>query len=202
MPPKVLNHFKKSDPLLYQLIQNLDGKMQTLQNRKGDNYFLDLVDSIISQQLSGKVANVIFERFINLFPAKKVTPQAVLKLRDDKIRKVGISYSKINYIKDLAQNVDSGKLNLKSLSLKKDEEILAELTKVKGIGKWTAEMFLIFTLKREDVFSHGDLGLNNAIKKIYKLKNYKKDSVEKIVEKWSPYKSYASRVLWKSLDNR
>ena len=201
MPPKVLSHFKKVDPVLYQVIKEVGG-MQNLKNRRGDDYFLDLVDAIVSQQLSGRVAEVIFGRFKNLFAGPKILPESILKLKDEKIRAIGISYSKIKYIKDLAKKVDEGVLALKAMKDWEDEKIIVELTKVKGIGRWTAEMFLMFTLKREDVFSHGDLGLNNAIKKIYKLKNPTVKKVEKIVTKWSPYKSYASRILWRSLDNR
>ena len=96
----------------------------------------------------------------------------------------------------------NGEIDLKSLTNLEDAEVITELIKVKGIGKWTAEMFLIFTLKREDVFSHGDLGLNNAIKTLYKLEKYTQETVEQIVSKWSPYKSYASKILWKSLNNK
>lgn len=201
MPPKVLSHFKKVDPVLFRVIKEV-GQMQNLRNRRGDDYFLDLVDAIISQQLSGRVAEVIFERFKNLFSQKEILPIHVLKLKDESIRAIGISYPKIKYIKDLASKVNGGELKLNSMKGWEDEEVITKLTAVKGIGRWTAEMFLLFTLKREDIFSHGDLGLNNAIAKIYSLKKPSEKTVEKIVSKWSPYKSYASRILWKSLDNR
>lgn len=201
MPPKVLRHFKKSDPKLYAVMVAV-GELQTLPRRETKDYFVSLVDSIIGQQLSGKVADVIFARFKNLFKGGKITPQAVLKLNDEKIRGIGVSYSKIKCIKDLAQKVKDRQIRLEKLERLPDEEVVIELVKVKGIGRWTAEMFLMFTLKREDVFSHGDLGLNNAIKKIYKLPDYSQARVEKLVCKWSPYKSYASRTLWRSLDNR
>ncbi len=201
MPPKVLRHFKKSDPTLH-TVMIANGELQSLPDRESKEYFVNLVDSIIGQQLSGKVADVIFGRFKGLFGAGKITPPAILKLDDEKIRAIGVSYSKIKYIKDLAQKVKDGQLELEKLTELSDEEVIAELVTVKGIGRWTAEMFLIFTLKRDDVFSHGDLGLNNAIKRIYKLPDYSQKSIEKIVSKWSPYKSYASRALWKSLDNR
>ena len=201
MPPKVIKHFKKSDPILFEVIKRI-GAIDTPTGRKGKNYFLDLIESIVSQQLSGKAADKIFERFKTLFSGRKITPETVLKLKDEKIRKTGISYSKVKYIKDLASKVASGELLLQSLPELEDEKIVARLVQVKGIGRWTAEMFLIFTLGREDVFSHGDLGLNNAIKKIYKPQNHSRDAVEKIASKWSPYKSWASLILWRSLDNR
>lgn len=201
MPPKVLQHFKKSDPLLYAVMLEV-GELQSLPNRETQDYFVNLVDSIIGQQLSGKVSDVIFARFKGLFKDGKITPQVVLKLNDEKIRGIGVSYSKIKYIKDLAQRVKDKQIDLDKLIGLPDEEVVVELIKVKGIGRWTAEMFLMFTLKREDIFSHGDLGLNNAIKKIYKLPDYSQERVEKLVSKWAPYKSYASRTLWRSLDNR
>lgn len=201
MPLKVINHFKKTDPILYKVIQQI-GKITDLPNRRGGDYFADLVDAIISQQLSGKAAETIFGRFKALIKDGEITPKNVLKLKDEKMRTAGMSYSKIKYILDLAQKVEDKELNLNKLKNIKDEEVILELVKVKGIGRWTAEMFLIFTLKRQDVFSHGDLGLNNAIKKIYKMERYSQAEVEKIVAKWSPYKSYASLILWRSLDNR
>lgn len=201
MHSKALSHFKKVDPVLYAVIKRV-GKLQKLTTRRGNDYFLDIVDSIVSQQLSGKAAATIFNHFKALFKGGQITPKATLKLKDEKIRAAGMSYSKIKYIKDLAQKVEKGEIELKKLDKLPDEEVIEELIKVKGVGKWTAEMFLIFSLKREDVFSHGDLGLNNAIKRIYKMEKYSQDAVEKIVSKWSPYKSYAALILWRSLDNR
>ena len=150
----------------------------------------------------GDQTDTIFSRFKILFPKKKITPLSILKLDDQNLRNTGISYSKIKYIKDLSSKVQNREINLGGMVRLSDEEVILELIKVKGIGKWTAEMFLMFTLNRPDVFSHGDLGLNNAIKKIYKLKNHNTKKVEKIVSKWSPYKSTAARILWHSLDNR
>jgi len=196
-----LNHFKKVDPILYAVIKSVE-KLPSLPARRGKDYFVDLVDSIVSQQLSAKAAVTIFNRFKSLFKDKQITPKATLKLKDEKMRNSGMSYSKIKYIKDLAQKVEKGEIDLKKLDKLSDEQVIEELVKVKGIGKWTAEMFLIFSLKRTDVFSHGDLGLNNAIKRIYKMEKYSQTAVEKIVSKWSPYKSYAALILWRSLDNR
>ncbi|HSX19458.1 MAG TPA: hypothetical protein VLE91_05015 [Candidatus Saccharimonadales bacterium] len=201
IPKKVKAHFKIADPILYEVIVKV-GQMQELPHRKNSDYFLDLVDIILSQQLSGKVADVIITRFKKLFTKEEITPQTVLKHKDDELRAIGVSYQKIKYIKDLSEKITKKELDLASIRKMKDEDVILELIKVKGIGKWTAEMFLIFTLGREDVFSHGDLGLNNAIKNIYKLEKHSQEIVEQIVSKWSPYKSYASRILWKSLDNR
>lgn len=175
-------------------------ELKNLPNRRGDDYFEDLVGAIVSQQLSTKAAETIFRRLKDLFKDRRLTPEGVLKLNDEKARKAGMSYQKIKYIKDLATKVQNKALNLTKLDALSDGEVIAQLISVKGIGQWTAEMFLIFTLKREDVFSHGDLGLNNAVKKIYKLQKYSEKTAEKIISKWSPYKTYAALILWKSLD--
>ena len=124
-----------------------------------------------------------------------------MKIPDQKIRDAGLSWAKVKYLKDLADKVKNKVIHLEKLDTLSNEEVITELTKVKGIGPWTAEMFLMFTLGREDVFSHGDLGLKNAIKKLY---GFKKDptrkQVEKIIARWTPYKTYACRILWKSLE--
>lgn len=168
---------------------------------KTDNFFERLCRTIIGQQLSGKVARVIFARFADLFPKNKIEPHAVLELTDTKIRSVGMSNSKVAFIKDLAKKVIDGEVDLERVDEFSDAEIIEQLTKVYGIGPWSAEMFLIFSLARPDVFSSGDLGLLRAIEKLYGLKNPSREKLEKISEKWSPYRSFASRLLWKSLDN-
>lgn len=197
---KVIDHLKKVDPILYQLIKTSD-EIGKIDDRGEGNYFVDLVESIINQQLSGKVAKVIFTRFEKLFPHNLITSDEILKLKDEDIRKVGISYGKISYIKDLADKVKNKEVDLFKLKKLTDDEIIMELIKIKGIGRWTAEMFLIFTLGREDVFSFGDLGLRTAVKKTYGLEEVNQKTAGDLVKSWSPYKSYASRILWKSLNN-
>lgn len=201
MDPDVKKFFKRADPTLYPILLKVESKLIKLEPKEHSDYFLELLDSIVSQQLSGKVATVIFNRFKNLFKDGEISPEAILKISDAEIRGVGISYGKISYIKDLATKVLTNEVDLNSLNQKSDIEVINELTKVKGIGPWTAEMFLIFTLVREDVFSYGDLGLQNAIKKIYGIEKKERQKLEELVNKWSPFKSYASRILWKSLDN-
>lgn len=194
---EALKHFKKVDPVLYKIAL----KIKLEEHPKPDDYFVDLVDSIISQQLSGKAATTIFGRFKKLFPGEKITPENLVKLDTEKIRGAGISYSKISYIKGVANEIINNKLDLKSLDKLTDEEVINELVKLKGIGKWTAEMFLMFTLGRADVFSAGDLGLQNAMIKIYKLEgNLDKNKLLQISEKWSPHRTFASRILWRSLE--
>lgn len=197
MKDKAILHFKKADPKLYKvaLLVELDELI------KPTDYFIDLVESIISQQLSIKAADTIFGRFTKLFPNELITPEELIKIPDQKIRNAGISFSKIKYIKGIAQAILNKQLDLSKLELMNDGEVIEELVKLKGVGVWTAEMFLIFTLGRKDVFSTGDLGLRNAIIKLYKLKEKPTiDELLTISEKWSPNRTIASRILWKSLE--
>jgi DNA-3-methyladenine glycosylase II len=179
-------------------------------NRKPNkNHFRSLVESIVSQQLSVKASDTIFNRFVDLFVKSGAiktarsfpTPEQVLKMSDAKLRKVGLSGSKVKYIKDLAKKVHQKEVQLHRLHKMSDEEVIEHLVQVKGIGRWTGEMFLMFSLARPDIFSHGDLGLRNAIQKLYGFKKAPTiKQIEKIAQKWSPYKTLASRYLWKSLD--
>lgn len=139
------------------------------------------------------MADVFWARFQTLFPSKRVTPARVLALPHMTLRSIGISNSKVSFLHHLAQAVTTKSLDLPHLPDLPDAEVLSALTQIKGIGPWTAEMFLIFTLGRPDVFSPGDQGLKNAIKKLY--------SSPPDPTIWSPYRSFASRVLWKFLDN-
>ena len=195
---KIARHFKKTDRILYNLMQKV-GPIERLKPRSPNLYFRSLCREIIGQQLNGKVARVIFDRFTKLFPNQKTTPEYVLRLSGTKIRAAGMAWSKVVAIKDLAKNVAGGNLNLRKLKDLDDEQVLNELTKVKGIGPWTAQMFLMFTLGREDVFSNKDLGLQKAVRKLYKTEPTP-EKLEMITRKWSPYRTYASLVLWKSQD--
>ncbi len=167
-----------------------------------ENLFVDIVSSIVSQQLSVKAADTIWKRFELLFPHKKVTEVALVGLSDQTIRDVGCSFPKIKYMKGLAQMIIDNELDLAGLVHMSDEEVISELTKVKGIGRWTAEMILIFSLARQDVFSIGDLGLRNAISNLYGVDRDDLSAITKLSEAWSPNRSLACRYLWKSLDNK
>lgn len=194
---KILEHFKEKDPIIHQLhlLITLNEVMPST------NYFEDLCDSIISQQLSVKASATIFKRFKEIMPEQKITPEHVLSLPSERMRQVGISYAKIRYIKDLAEKVLHQEIHLNKLAEMSDQEVIEELTKVKGIGVWTAEMFLMFSLGREDVFSCGDLGLQKATQKQYGLQEkMTKDQLLKLSAQWSPYRTYAARLLWKSLE--
>lgn len=166
------------------------------------NLFRDLLEAIMSQQLSSKAASTIFGRFLDLFPGNQTpTPEEVLKLSEENLRCCGVSHQKASYLKSLSEEIVSGRLVLEKLHTLSDEEIITDLTKVKGIGRWTAEMFLIFSLGRQDTFSVGDLGLRTAVSKLYGVDREDKTKIEQISQKWAPYRSIASLVLWRSLDN-
>lgn len=195
---KAITHLKKQDPILAKIIT----KIPPLEKRSvGGNYFLDLIETIISQQLSIKAADTIWGRFQALFPKDAITPEAVIEIDTEKVRGAGISYQKISYIKDLAKHVAESGLVFEQFDIMTDEEIITELVKVRGIGQWTAEMFLMFNMGRPDVFSHGDLGIRKAIQKLYKLKKEPtQKQAEKIAEKWRPYRTIGCRYLWRSLE--
>jgi DNA-3-methyladenine glycosylase II len=168
------------------------------------HYFESLVISIISQQLSIYAANKIIERFKNYF-ANKIIPQSILNTETEELRNLGISYSKIKYIKDLSSKIENKEISFSRISIKSDGEIIELLTKVKGIGIWTAQMFLIFTLGRGNVLPTGDLGIKKAIQKLYLLKELPSENkIEAISRKnnWEPFNSIASWYLWKILDEK
>ena len=163
--------------------------------------FETLCKSIASQQLSIKAAATIFRRFEDLFPPdRKPTPERVMTLGDDEIRACGFSRPKVSFIKDLAGRVLDGRLDLKRLKKHPDDEVMRQLVAVKGIGRWTAEIFLMFRLGRPDILPADDIGLMNAVHRAYRLR--KRPDAKKlraIGEAWRPYRSVASWYLWQSL---
>jgi DNA-3-methyladenine glycosylase II len=165
------------------------------------NLFLELVESIIGQQLSVKAADTINKRFKEAVGSDAPTPEQILAVDDDTLRAAGNSYSKIKYIKGICTAVISKEIDFESMRELSDEEVISELVKLKGVGPWTAEMFLMFSLGREDVFSLGDLGLRNAVARQYGVDRDDLKAIEKISQRWNPYRSLASRYLWKSLEN-
>jgi len=168
------------------------------------NYYQALVGEIIGQQLSVKAAASIRQRFDGLFGGVFPTPEAILGKNIEELRNVGLSRPKASYIRDLAQHVVDGKVKFDHLDRLANEDVIAELTDVKGIGEWTAHMFLMFCMGRTDVLAHGDLGIRNAMKKLYGLKEAPTpDKVERIAKRnhWSPYETIACWYLWASLEN-
>lgn len=192
-----LNHFKKKDPILYKAALK-SGK--AIIKTESDNYFASLCESIISQQLSVKASDVIYNRF-KLLLDNVIEPEQVQNHSVEELRKLGISNPKARYILDLAEKVSTQQVHLHALKKMSEQEVIDELTKVKGIGKWTAEMFLMFSLGREDIFSTGDLGLKRAIEKLYNIQDPTIDKLIEISSNWKPYRTYACRILWNSLDN-
>lgn len=196
---KIKSHFKSNDPVIHKQLLVMELKVLT-PPKSSHKFFKQLCREIIAQQLAGKAAQAITTRFNSLLQ-NRVTPSRVLSFKDKDFREVGLSWAKARYILDLADKVKTKQVKLSNLHQLEDHLVIEELVKVKGIGPWTAEMFLIFTLGREDVFSKGDLGLNKGIQKLFNLKAKPTQAqVEKITKPWSPYKSYASLALWSSID--
>lgn len=195
---KQKSYLKKADPCLKRVIETIT--LPPIQ--ANENYFQFLIEAIINQQLSNKAAATLIKRFNDLFPGKRFpTPQTILKMPDSTIRAAGISTMKISFIKDLAKRILDHSIDLKTIDELSDEDVVAHLIQVRGIGPWTAEMFLMFSLLREDVFSQGDLGLKNGIKKIYNLKKHPSpQKARQIAEKWRPYRTLAARYIWASID--
>jgi DNA-3-methyladenine glycosylase II len=166
------------------------------------DHFSALVRAIVGQQLSTKAATTIHRRLIELLGNGPATPEGISPLTDRQLRSVGLSRQKTAYLRDLCGKVASGEVRLDALGRMTDDEVIAELTKIKGVGRWTAEMFLMFRLHRPDVLPVGDLGIVNAVKNVYGLrKKPTPDRLMKIGEPWRPYRSVACWYLWRSLDN-
>jgi DNA-3-methyladenine glycosylase II len=193
---KAILHLKKSDPVMRGIIE----RVGVFRMEFGDPTFHSLAEAILYQQLNGKAAVVIFKRFIEQ-TGDPVTPEGILKLTDVQMRAVGLSKQKTAYLRDLAEKTKAGLLEFERLGELPDEEVIRHLTQVKGVGVWTAHMFLMFTLGRPDVLPTGDYGIQMAIKKHYrKRKLPKPKDMEKIAKPWSPYRSIACWYLWRSLD--
>ncbi|NIT04414.1 DNA-3-methyladenine glycosylase 2 family protein [Candidatus Saccharibacteria bacterium] len=171
----------------------------TLQPRKKSEYFEDLVDAVVQQQLSIKAGATIFGRLKEALGGE-VTPEEILRLKDAKIRECGLSFSKISYLKDLSKKVKDNEVETHKLDKLTDEAVMEELVSVKGIGRWTAEMFLMFDLARPDIFPADDVGIQNGFKKLTG-KNIKPDKMGDFARRWAPYRTIASWYIWRSLEN-
>ncbi|HWF11094.1 MAG TPA: hypothetical protein VG297_21645 [Bryobacteraceae bacterium] len=193
-----LKHLKKSDPVIAAIIRRV-GPF-AIQYREPS--FESLVRSIVYQQLSGRVASVIFARLHAAAGEERLTPAGILKLRPQQMRKAGLSAQKTLYIRELAKHTKNGKVVFETLPDAEDAAVIEHLTQVKGIGVWTAQMFLIFALRRENVLPVGDLGIRTAIKRAYDLAELPKPAeIEKIAGVWKPYSTIACWYLWRSLEN-
>lgn len=193
---KAIHHLRKCDPVLAAIIQQVG----PFRMEYAPAEFCSLAEAIVYQQLNGKAALTIFKRFAEL-AGEPLTPAGILKLTDEQMRAVGLSKQKSSYLKDLAAKTASGALDFSRLHELGDEDVIKHLTQVKGIGVWTAHMFLMFSLRRPDVLPTGDYGVQMAMKKHYrKRKLPKPKDMEKIARAWTPYRSVACWYLWRSLD--
>lgn len=196
-------HLKKVDPLLHKaaLPHHKDIGTPTKRRRYSNTaLFSSLASSITGQQLSTKAADTIWGRLEDACKGE-VTAERILKLRVPTMRKAGLSAAKVKTLKELARAVQNGGLDLPALATVPEEEAVAQLSAVWGIGRWTAEMFLMFALERPDVFSPGDLGLRRSMEALYNLpKDMHIKELEVIAAKWSPHRTFASRILWRVRD--
>jgi DNA-3-methyladenine glycosylase II len=192
-------HLRRVDPVLARVIDAVGPYRPA--DRTSGTHFEALIRAIVFQQLSGKAAGTIHGRLLALFPNQQPTAALLLDMPDETLRGVGLSRQKIGYLRDLASRVQTGSLPLEHVETLSDDDLIAHLVQVKGIGKWTAQMFLMFKLGRPNVLPDLDLGIQNAIKRAYRKRKCSPKDVLRIGQKWSPYSSIACWYLWRSLDN-
>ena len=201
--PDTLARLAASDPVIAKLIDRYgspDGLLERRGRRPGDAYGA-LVRSIVGQQLSTRSARAIFGRLTALFDDRTPTPRELLDADPDKLREVGLSRAKVAYLRDLAERIEDGDLDLETVAELPDDEVAAQLTQIKGLGPWSVQMFLIFHLGRPDVLPVGDLGIRRAVQDQYGLDELPDAAeIERIAEPWRPNRSLASLYLWRSLD--
>ncbi len=191
--------FLKSDEKMNVLI----GKFGRPEFDIKKDYFQSLLRSIVFQQLSGKSAKAIYDRFVGLIPNNSyLSPKEVLKLSNDKMRKVGLSFQKIDYLKNLANFFEKNSFQKDDVKKMTDQEISQHLTQIKGIGQWTVDMFLMFTLNRSDIMPYGDLGIQKGFKKIFKMSHLpSKKEMEEGSRVWRPFRTLACWYLWETVDD-
>ncbi|MDB4756081.1 DNA-3-methyladenine glycosylase [Mariniblastus sp.] len=193
-----LTHLKKSDPVMRQVIRSIGPFTHKLSRHRFDM----LVNSILSQQISVAAASTIKQRLRELANQKVFTSETILELDVETLRSIGVSRQKANYILDLSEKTANGSVNFRGFSKKNNEEIIQELTSVRGIGRWTAQMFLMFSMGRLDIFPSDDLGLRNSMIQLYDLpESPNKKDLAAVAEKWQPYATVACWYCWKSLDS-
>jgi len=202
--PKVVAALRAGDDVMARLIEEHGAivRKDLKNDRPGDAYGA-LLRSIVGQQLSTKAASTIYGRMLELFDGHAPSPKQLLGVDPDKIRSAGLSRPKISYLRDLAEHVEKGELELDHLDELPDEEVIEQLTAVKGIGEWSAHMFLMFHLGRPDVLPVGDQGIRRAVQVQYRLRKLPDPKrLEKIAKRWRPYRTLACLYLWSSLDNK
>jgi DNA-3-methyladenine glycosylase II len=202
-----LTHLRAADPILGALIDRLAPTVPALElrrSRRPRDHYAGLVRTICGQQLSTRAANAIWQRLLTFFDGELPTPAAILAADPEELRSAaGLSRAKTVYLRSLAEHVVSGKLELDRLEALDDDTVMAELTAVKGIGEWSAHMFLMFQLGRPDVLAPGDLGIRKAIQIVYGLATMPKPAeVIALAEPWRPYRTVACHYLWGSIDTK
>lgn len=196
---KAAAHLRKKDVKLGKVIERIGDV--TLE--WGPRHYEALVRSFIAQQISGSAADSIYSKFTGLYRGRMPTPREFLRTPEKKVRSVGISPQKYSYIKDLSQRIESGTLSLEDMRHLSDEEVVVKLDEVKGIGRWTAEMFLMFSLGRVNIFPADDLGVQKAIQKVYGLRKLpSRKRMHELSREWNPYRSIATIYLWRSIEAR
>jgi DNA-3-methyladenine glycosylase II len=201
---KAVAVLREGDPVMARLIDEHEAAVRRdlRRERPGDAYGA-LLRSIVGQQLSTKAANSIYGRLIEIFGGHPPTPRQLLRADPERIRSAGLSRPKVAYLRDLAQHVEDGTLELKRLPELPDEEVTAQLTAIKGLGQWTADMFLMFHLRRPDVLPVGDLGIRRAVQIQYRMRKLPEPKrLEKVARPWRPHRTLACLYLWSSLDNK
>jgi DNA-3-methyladenine glycosylase II len=200
---KADEHLRSVDHVLRRLIDER-GPIDPATDRRGSrpDPYQALARAIVGQQLSTKAAGSIWARVTELFGGDTPSPAQLLEVESQELRDAGLSWSKVGFLKDLAERVEDGRLDLERLSELSDDDVIAELTAIKGVGRWTAEMFLIFHLGRPDVISTGDLGIRRAAQVAYGLDDLPGPTdLDRIAEPWRPHRTLACLYLWRSLDN-
>jgi DNA-3-methyladenine glycosylase II len=203
VPPRALKHLQAADPILGEVIEHIGRIEMGRPDRDPNDHYGALVRAITGQQLSVKAAASIHARFLEFFGGTTPTPQQVLDAEPETMRAAaGLSRMKVAFLRSLAEHVISGELDLERMSELSDEDVIAELIEIKGIGQWTAHMFLMFHLSRPDVLAVGDLGIRAAMRDLYGLDDLPApDEMERIALPWRPWRTIACRYLWRSLDN-
>ena len=198
-----MEHLLNADPVMAALVE-AHGPLDDEERRRGRpaEAYGALLRSIVGQQLSTKAARTIYERVIALFDGRTPSPEALLAADPEALRAAGLSRAKVSYLRSLAEHVLAGELELERLPALPDDEVVDQLVAVKGLGTWTAHMFLIFHLRRPDVLPTGDLGVRRAVQLAYGLEGLPAPAeLERMAEPWRPHRSLASLYLWRSLDN-
>ena len=195
-------HLRAADPVMARLVDE-HGEIELVPaHRQGHDHYTTLLRSIVGQQLSVKAASTIYGRVLDVFGGQPPAPDQILAADPEALRAAGLSRAKVAYLRSLAEHVLDGSLELERFTEMDEDDVMAELVAIKGVGEWTAHMFLMFQLARPDVLPVGDLGIRRAVERAYALEQLPGPAeLERIAEPWRPWRTLACRYLWESLDN-